>query len=65
MIEVNGQSLAWRPDLTLETLMPQVDPKGEIAVVRLGDRLVSRPNFGATPIPEGAVIHLIPMVAGG
>jgi sulfur carrier protein ThiS len=65
MIEVDGQLLAWRPDLTLATLMDQVDPKGEIAVVRLGAKLVSRPNFGATQIPDGAVIYLIPMVAGG
>ena len=32
--------------------MAQVDPKGEIAVVRLGDKLVSRPNFCATQVPD-------------
>jgi sulfur carrier protein ThiS len=65
VIEVDGKPLAWCRDLTLAQLMAQVDPKQEIAVVRLGDRLVSRPNFAATRVLDGAVIRPIPMVAGG
>lgn len=65
MIEVDGRPRSWRRDQTLAELLAQVDPKGEIAVVRMNDRLVSRPNFTRTAVPDGAVILLIPMVAGG
>jgi thiamine biosynthesis protein ThiS len=65
MIEVNGKPHPWRVELTLDQLMAEVDPRGEIAVVRLGDRLVSRPNYPTTRVPDGAVLRLIPMVAGG
>jgi thiamine biosynthesis protein ThiS len=65
MIEVDGRSRPWPRDLTLAELMAQVDPRGEIAVVRMNDRLVSRPKFKSTAVPDGAVIRLIPMVAGG
>ena len=65
MIEVDGHARSWQKDLSLAELMSQVDPKGEIAVVRMNNRLVSRPNYTITAGPDGAVIHLIPMVAGG
>jgi thiamine biosynthesis protein ThiS len=65
MIEVDGRSRPWLRDLNLAELMAQVDPRGEIAVVRMNDRLVSRPKFKSTAVPDGAVIRLIPMVAGG
>lgn len=65
MIEVDGRSHPWREGLTLTELMAQVDPKGEIAVVRLNDTLVSRPNFRVTLVTDRAVIRLIPMVVGG
>lgn len=65
MITVDGQSRVWRKGLTMADLMVQVDPKGSIAVVRMNDRLVSRPNYDTMEVPDGAVIHLIPLVAGG
>lgn len=65
MIEVDGRPLAWSRDLTLTQLMAEVDPKGEIAVVRINDTLVSRPNYRVTQVPDEAVIRLIPMVVGG
>ncbi|MEJ2640507.1 MAG: hypothetical protein P8010_13115 [Desulfosarcinaceae bacterium] len=54
-----------RANLTLAGLMATVDPEGKIAVVRLGERLVSRPNYAVTVVPDGAEVRLIPMVVGG
>lgn len=65
MIEVDGKPHPWQEDLTLAQLMDAVDPRQEIAVVKMGDRLVSRPNYATTRVPDGAVLRLIPMVAGG
>lgn len=65
MITVDDRPYPWRADLSLAELMTTVDPEGKSAVVRLGVRLVSRPNFAVTAVPDGAEVRLIPMVAGG
>jgi sulfur carrier protein len=65
MIKVDGEPYPWRADLTLADLMAKVDPEGRIAVVRMGARLVSRPNYTVTPVPDGADVRLIPLVVGG
>jgi sulfur carrier protein ThiS len=65
VITVDGKPHPWRVNLTMADLMDMVDPEKKIAVVRLGDRLISRPNFKRTPVPDGAEVHSIPMVAGG
>jgi sulfur carrier protein ThiS len=65
MITVDDKPYPWTTDLTLAELMAMVDPEGKIAVVRMGSRLVSRPNYAVTAVPDGAEVRLIPMVAGG
>jgi sulfur carrier protein len=65
MITVDGEPFPWRADMTLADLMAKVDPENKVAVVRMGVRLVSRPNYEATPVPKGAEVRLIPLVAGG
>jgi sulfur carrier protein len=65
MITVDGEPYIWRADLTLADLMAKVDPEKKIAVVRMGARLVSRPNYAVTVVPDNAEVRLIPMVAGG
>jgi len=34
-------------------------------VVRINNKIVSRPQFDHTTVPDGAVVFLIPLVAGG
>lgn len=65
MICVDDKQLAWQPGMTLALLLADLQEAQHIAVVRLNRKLVSRPNFADTPIPDGAVIELIPLVAGG
>lgn len=65
MIKVDGEPYPWGADLTLAELMAKVDPEKKIAVVRMGARLVSRPNFAVTVVPDDTEVRLIPMVAGG
>jgi sulfur carrier protein ThiS len=36
-----------------------------VAVVRLNGRLVSRPNFALTLVPDHAQVDLLPVIAGG
>ena len=65
MIKVGDQTIQWQPGLTLERLMACVDKGNCIAVVRLNGRLISRPDFAGTCVPDGADLEPLPMVAGG
>ena len=49
----------------MASLLAQLDDGHIYAVVNLDGRLVSRPNFNTTPVPDGARVRLIPMIAGG
>ncbi|BBO85486.1 hypothetical protein DSCO28_60520 [Desulfosarcina ovata subsp. sediminis] len=41
-------------------------PDGHLyAVVKMDGRLIGRPRFAGTQVPDGARIDLIPMIAGG
>ncbi len=48
-----------------EQLLPYVEKPKQYAVVRLNGKLVSRPLFKDTPVPDAAEVVLIPMIAGG
>ncbi len=65
MITVDGKKLAWEPEMTVAKLLEQVEKPEQYAVIRLNGKLVSRPNFKGTPVPAGAEVVLIPMIAGG
>ena len=49
----------------MATLLAQLDDGHIYAVVKLDGKLVSRPHFDTTPVPDGARVTLIPMIAGG
>ncbi len=65
MIRVAGREHPWRPGLTLADLLAETDALEGIPVVRIGEQYVSRPNFAKTPVPDGAEVFPIPMIAGG
>ncbi len=65
MIKVDGQFVPWHEGMTVASLLRQRDDGHMYAVVRLIGKLISRPNFEDTPIPDNSELVLIPMVAGG
>jgi thiamine biosynthesis protein ThiS len=65
MITVDEQLMTWREGMTLADLLAPMEDGDHCAVVKLNDRLVSRPDFATTAIPDKARIRLIPLVAGG
>jgi thiamine biosynthesis protein ThiS len=65
MVRVDEQELPWQKGLTVAALLAQLKDGHIYAVVKLDGKLVSRPHFGTTPVPDGARITLIPMIAGG
>ena len=65
MITIGDQKRPWSEGMTVADLLADIEDEGQYAVVRVNEDYVSRPNFGKTLIPDGAQIHLIPMIAGG
>jgi len=57
--------MQWHPGLTLDEVVAAL-PDGHLyAVVRMNGRLVSRPDFANTRVPENAVVEPLPLIAGG
>ena len=65
MITVDGKKFPWRQGLDVEQMLEYVEKPEQYAVVRLNGKLVSRPVFKKTQVPDNAQVVLIPMVAGG
>lgn len=65
MITLDGKQVPWQPGINVEQLLKHVDRPQQYAVVRLNGKLVSRPIFNTTPVPDNAEVVLIPMIAGG
>lgn len=65
MVTVGDRELPWQEGLTVATLLARLEDGHIYAVVKLDGRLVSRPHFNITPVPDGARVTLIPMIAGG
>ena len=65
MITLDGKQVAWHPDMDVEQLLAHVEKPEQYAVIRLNGKLVSRPKFTGTLVPDNAEVELIPMIAGG
>ena len=57
--------MEWEEGLTVTGLLKQVEDSKFVSVVRLNGKLVSSPKFDHTPVPDNAVVQLLPLVAGG
>ena len=51
--------------MTVTALIEALGETYEYPVVRINNKIVSRPQFDQTTVPDGAVVFLIPLVAGG
>ena len=65
MIKVGDEKIPWHEGMTVASLLEQRDDGHMYAVVRLNGKLISRPKFESTPVPDNSEVILIPMVAGG
>jgi thiamine biosynthesis protein ThiS len=65
VIRVGDKQVPWKEGMTVSALLADMRDGHFYAVVRLNGKLVSRPYFNSTLIPDNAEVILIPMVAGG
>lgn len=65
MIRVKDKEIPWREGMTVADLIRDLNDPFPYAVVRIGGKTVSRPNFEKTRVPDDSEVFLIPLVAGG
>ncbi len=65
MIAIGEKKYPWEEGMTVSRLLEEVDDSGQCAVVRINGKVVCRPNFEKTPVPDESEVVLIPMIAGG
>ncbi len=65
MILVDDTPMVWEQGMTVAALLDQVEDSRFVSVIRLNGKLVSSPRFEQTPVPDNAVVQLLPLVAGG
>ena len=65
MIRVNGKDHPWHEGMTVEDLLTALDDPYPYAAVRIGGRLVSKPNFNTHVISDDSEVFLIPLISGG
>ncbi len=65
MITVGEEKIPWKKGMTVSQALEASADNYAYAVVRVNQKVVSRPNFEKTPVPDHCQITLIPMISGG
>ncbi len=65
MITVGDEKIPWQEGMTVAQVLEELHDGHFYAVVRLNGKLISRPNFEKTPVPDRAEFIPVPMIAGG
>lgn len=65
MISVDGKNFPWQEGMTVADLIRKLEDQYPYVVIRLNNKYISKPNFEKTLIADNAIVHLIPMIAGG
>ncbi len=65
MVRVNGKEVRWRDGMTIVDLLRDLGDSYPYPVVRVGDKVISPPEFKKTVVPNDSEVFLIPLIAGG
>ena len=65
MVRIGNRELAWREGMTVADLLKDLEDPYPYVVARIGDRLISGPDFDKVAIPNDSEVFLIPWIAGG
>lgn len=65
MITARGKPMEWREGLTVEQVLRQLGYALPAALVQLNGGSVQRHEWGATLVPDGAVLDVQVLMAGG
>ena len=64
-ITVNGRIVRWEEGMTVQRVLEVMNYTFRMLVIKVDDRLVKRDDYASFPIPAGADVKVIHLVAGG
>lgn len=65
MVRIGNREFAWREGMTVAELLKELGDPYPYGVARIGNRLISRPDFDKATVPNDSEVFLIPLIAGG
>ena len=65
MVLMEGREFCWREGMTVADLLKEAGDPYPYAAVRIGDRLISRPDFDRALISNDSEVFPIPLISGG
>ena len=65
MVRIGDIEMLWREGMTVAELLHELGDPYPYAVVRIGGKLISQPDFKKTAVPRNSEIFLLPLIAGG
>jgi sulfur carrier protein ThiS len=65
MVRIGDREFAWREGMTVADLLNESGDPYPYAVARIGDWLISNPDFDKAAVPNHSEVFLIPFIAGG
>ena len=65
MIQVNGDPLAWTPDMTVRDVIQAKNYRFPLLIVSIDGEQVRKEDYPTTPVPDGADVQVIHLISGG
>ncbi len=65
MIVVNEEERPYRPGLTVQQLLEELDPRQPLVAVKLNGQHVRRADWGNRQVQDGDELLVLPVIAGG
>ena len=66
MIRVNDQyEVEWQPGMTVQVLLDELKFTFRMIAVKVDGKVVLRPDYAATPVPDGADVQALHLISGG
>jgi sulfur carrier protein ThiS len=65
MVRVDGREFSWREGMTVADLLRDLADPYPYAAVRIGGKIISKPDFQKTFVPKDSEVFLLPLISGG
>ena len=65
MVRVEGREFHWREGMTVADLLEELGDPYPYAAVRIRGRVISKPDFQKTVVPNDSEVFLLPLISGG
>ncbi len=65
MVRMEGREFPWRKGMTVADLLKEGGDPYPYAAVRIGNKIISRPDFDKAEVSNEAEVFPIPLISGG